>query len=137
MNIGEQSDILPPLSPKLRSGGFLFDSPYGLSISKLSPRAPRFILISPDTGISSIFCNTTTDLLSVCAVYAVDSILFPSSRMFTAAFTSRSIWFPHSQWYIRSLRPSSSLTLPHTLHFLLDGKYRSTFTSFFPCLLSL
>ena len=28
----------------LRSGGFLFDSPVGLSIRKLSPRVPRFIL---------------------------------------------------------------------------------------------
>ena len=39
-----QGDILPPLSLTLRSGGFLFDSPIGLSISRLSPRAPRFFL---------------------------------------------------------------------------------------------
>jgi len=38
------SDMLPPLSLTLRSGGFLFDSPIGLSISRLSPRAPRFFL---------------------------------------------------------------------------------------------
>ena len=37
-------DMLPPLSLMLRSGGFLFDSPIGLSISRLSPRAPRFFL---------------------------------------------------------------------------------------------
>lgn len=36
--------MLPPLSLMLRSGGFLFDSPIGLSISRLSPRAPRFFL---------------------------------------------------------------------------------------------
>ena len=38
------SDMLLPLSLMLRSGGFLFDSPIGLSISRLSPRAPRFFL---------------------------------------------------------------------------------------------
>ena len=44
-SIGSKAcDILPPLSASLRSGGFLFDSPCGLSIHKLSPRAPRFIL---------------------------------------------------------------------------------------------
>ena len=35
-------DILPPLSLTLRSGGFLFDSPYGLRLYRLSPRVPRF-----------------------------------------------------------------------------------------------
>ena len=37
-------DILPPLSLSLRSGGFLFDSPDGLSISRLTPRVPRFFI---------------------------------------------------------------------------------------------
>ena len=37
-------DMLPPLSLTLRSRGFLFDSPIGLSINRLSPRAPRFFL---------------------------------------------------------------------------------------------
>ena len=39
---------------RFRSGGFLFDSPYGLSIRKLSPRAPRFIL-SPRIRVFSSF----------------------------------------------------------------------------------
>ena len=39
---------------RFRSGGFLFDSPYGLSIHKLSPRAPRFIL-SPRIRVFSSF----------------------------------------------------------------------------------
>ena len=77
-------DILPPLSLTLRSGGFLFDSPDGLSISRLAPRAPRFF--------SQPF------RLDVClSVYAVIRSLRPSSRIFTAAFTSLSIQFPHPQ----------------------------------------
>ena len=59
-------------------------------------------------------------------------ILFPSSRILTAAFTSRSIWFPHSHRYVRypvslfrnaGLRPSpSGSDPPHILrHSLLQG----------------
>jgi hypothetical protein len=36
-------DILPPLSLSLRSGGFLFDIPEGMSIRRLSPRVPRLV----------------------------------------------------------------------------------------------
>ena len=46
-------------------------------------------------------------------------ILFPSFRILTAAFTSRSIRFPHSHRYIRSDNassfPVSCLPLPHCL----------------------
>ena len=42
--------MLPPLSLSLRSGGFLFDSLSRLSISRLSPRAPRFVFIQPGYG---------------------------------------------------------------------------------------
>ncbi len=59
-------------------------------------------------------------------------ILFPSSRILTAAFTSRSIRFPHSHRYIRSDNASSFFLCPHTLHILLDAKYLSTFIRYFP-----
>jgi len=64
--------------------------------------------------------------------YTVIRILRPSSRIFTAALTSLSILFPHSQRYTRSLSSSSFFIVPHLLHILLDGKKRSTFTSSFP-----
>ena len=115
-----QRDMLPPLSLTLRSGGFLFDSPIGLSISRLSPRAPRFSEQPFRAGCLFLF------------PYAVIRSLRPSSRIFTAAFTSLSIQFPHPQRYIRSSRRSSFFTFPHLLHILLDGKNRSTFTSSFP-----
>ena len=38
------SDVLPPLSLSLRSGGFLFDTTFVVSISKLSPCIPRFFI---------------------------------------------------------------------------------------------
>ena len=79
------SDILPPLLLTLRSGGFLFDSPIGLSISRLSPRAPRFSEQPFRAGCLFLF------------PYAVIRSLRPSSRIFTAAFTSLSIQFPHPQ----------------------------------------
>ena len=41
-----ERDVLPPLTLSLRSGGFLFDRPDGLSIHRLSPRAPRFYLFA-------------------------------------------------------------------------------------------
>ena len=59
-------------------------------------------------------------------------ILFPSSRILTAAFTSRSIRFPHSHRYVRSDNASSFFLCPHTLHILLDAKYLSTFIRYFP-----
>ena len=59
-------------------------------------------------------------------------ILFPSFRILTAAFTSRSIRFPHSHRYIRSDNASSFFLCPHTLHILLDAKYLSTFIRYFP-----
>lgn len=37
-------DVLPPLSLSLRSGGFLFDTTFVVSISKLSPCIPRFFI---------------------------------------------------------------------------------------------
>ena len=49
-------------------------------------------------------------------------ILFPSFKIFTAAFTSRSIRFPHSHIYVRSDKASSFFLCPHTLHILLDAK---------------
>ena len=49
-------------------------------------------------------------------------IFFPSSRILTAAFTSRSIRFPHSHMYVRSDKTSSFFLFPHTLHILLDAK---------------
>ena len=49
-------------------------------------------------------------------------ILFPSFRILTAAFTSRSIRFPHSHMYVRSDKASSFFLFPHTLHILLDAK---------------
>ena len=52
-------------------------------------------------------------------------ILFPSSRILVAAFTSRSIRFPHSHRYVRSDNASSFFLCPHTLHILLDPKYLS------------
>ena len=58
-------------------------------------------------------------------------ILFPSFRILTAAFTSRSIRFPHSHRYIRSDNASSFFLCPHTLHILLDAKYLSTFIIYF------
>ena len=109
-------DILPPLSLSLRSGGFLFDSPDGLSISRLSPRVPRFFAARKWAVFSFIIPGRSFFF------YADIRILRPSSRIFTAAFTSRSIQFPHPQRYIRSLRRSSSFTCPHRLHILLDGK---------------
>ena len=48
--------------------------------------------------------------------------LFPSFRILTAAFTSRSIRFPHSHMYVRSDKASSFFLFPHTLHILLDAK---------------
>ena len=93
--------------------GFLFDSPHRLSIRKLSPRAPRFILFCPDTGFLSGF-------LSFPMLYTL-RIRRPSSRMLTAAFTSLSIRFPHSQIYMRSPSPSSFFTIPQQLQRLLDG----------------
>ena len=59
-------------------------------------------------------------------------ILFPSSRILTAAFTSRSIRFPHSHRYVRSDNASSFFLCPHTLHILLDAKCLSTFIRYFP-----
>ena len=59
-------------------------------------------------------------------------ILFPSFRILTAAFTSRSIRFPHAHRYIRSDNASSFFLCPHTLHILLDAKYLSTFIRYFP-----
>ena len=59
-------------------------------------------------------------------------ILFPSFRILTAAFTSRSIRFPHSHRYVRSDNASSFFLCPHTLHILLDAKYLSTFIRYFP-----
>ena len=38
------SDVLPPLSLSLRRGGFLFDTTFVVSISKLSPCIPRFFI---------------------------------------------------------------------------------------------
>ena len=49
-------------------------------------------------------------------------IFFPSFRILTAAFTSRSIRFPHSHMYVRSDKASSFFLFPHTLHILLDAK---------------
>ena len=51
-----------------------------------------------------------------------------------AAFTSRSIWFPHSQRYVRSDSGRTFFTLPQRLHFLLDGKNLSILTSLPSCL---
>ena len=87
--IVRSGDILPPLMLTHRSGGFLFDSPVGLSISRLSPRAPRFIF-GPVTGFLFWFS------LILYSLYDVISSLRPSSRILTAALTSRSIRFPHS-----------------------------------------
>ena len=126
------SDLLPPLSPSLRSGGFLFDSLYRLSISRLSPRAPRFIFL-PGYGLFSFISLWYFSIvLHQDASRSPFRSLRPSSRIFTAAFTSRSIQFPHPQRYTRSSSRSSSFTFPQQLHFLLDGKNRPTLTSTFP-----
>ena len=89
------SDLLPPLSPSLRSGGFLFDSLYRLSISRLSPRAPRFIFL-PGYGLFSFISLWYFSIvLHQDASRSPFRSLRPSSRIFTAAFTSRSMQFPH------------------------------------------
>ena len=49
-------------------------------------------------------------------LYAVIRSLRPSSRIFTAAFTSLSIQFPHPQRYIRSSRRSSFFTPAPAAH---------------------
>ena len=48
-------------------------------------------------------------------------ILFPSSRILTAAFTSRSIRFPHSHRYVRSDNASSFFLCKELISGYLDG----------------
>ena len=55
--------------------------------------------------------------------YAAPSpkILFPSFRILTAAFTSRSMIFPQEHIYVRSDSFRSSFIFPQQLQSLLDG----------------
>ena len=93
------------------------------SIYKLSSRAPRFFL----PGHRRIFLL----IVRIWTVYTA-SILLASSRILIAAFRSLSISFPHVQRYTLSDNPSSFFIFPHLLHFLLEGKNRSTFLILFP-----
>ena len=101
----------------------LNDSSTEPSIYKLSSRAPRFFL----PGHGRIFLL----IVRIWTVYTA-SILLASSRILIAAFRSLSISFPHVQRYTLSDNPSSFFIFPHLLHFLLEGKKRSTFTNSFP-----
>ena len=71
MMVGSWSDILPHL---MRGGGFLLKNPNGFSINRLSPHALWFARFYES-------CYST--------------VLLASSRMFRAAFTSRSCMTPH------------------------------------------
>ncbi len=92
-------------------------------VSTSYPRVPRDFL----PGHGHIFLL----IVRIRTVYAA-SILLASSRMLIAAFRSLSISFPHVQRYTLSDNFSSFFIFPHLLHFLLEGKKRSTFTNFFP-----
>ena len=59
-------------------------------------------------------------------------IFFPSFRILTAAFTSRSIQFPHSHMYVRSDKASSFFLFPHTLSYLTGCKITVYFYKIFP-----
>ena len=93
--------------------------PFRAKLKQAIPACPAVLFLS---GYGSFLCYHAHFLY----------ILFPSSRILTAAFTSRSIWFPHSHRYVRSDNASSFFLCPHTLHILLDAKYLSTFIRYFP-----
>ena len=82
-------------------------------------------------AIPAVLFYLVTDF-SMCRYAHFLYIFFPSLRILTAAFTSRSIRFPHSHMYVRSDKASSFFLFPHTLHILLDAKYLSTFIRYFP-----
>ena len=77
-------------------------------LRRLPSRAPRLFL--PGYGHFYFLCpmRAYSPLLPAYAV----SILLASSRIFKAAFLSRSITFPHSHRYIRSDSFSSFFTFP-------------------------
>ena len=93
--------------------------PFRAKLKQAIPACPAVLFLS---GYGSFLCYYAHFLY----------ILFPSFRILTAAFTSRSIRFPHSHRYIRSDNASSFFLCPHTLHILLDAKYLSTFIRYFP-----
>ena len=93
--------------------------PFKTKLKQAIPACPAVLFLS---GYGSFLCYHAHFLY----------ILFPSSRILTAAFTSRSIRFPHSHRYVRSDNASSFFLCPHTLHILLDAKYLSTFIRYFP-----
>ena len=92
--------------------------PFRAKLKQAIPACPAVLFLS---GYGSFLCYYAHFLY----------ILFPSFRILTAAFTSRSIRFPHSHRYIRSDNASSFFLCPHTLHILLDAKYLSTFIRYF------
>ena len=87
--------------------------PFRAKLKQAIPACPAVLFLS---GYGSFLCYYAHFLY----------ILFPSFRILTAAFTSRSIRFPHSHRYIRSDNASSFFLCPHALHILLDAKYLST-----------
>ena len=93
--------------------------PFRAKLKQAIPACPAVLFLS---GYGSFLCYYAHFLY----------ILFPSFRILTAAFTSRSIRFPHSHRYIRSDNASSFFLCPHTLHILLDAKYLSIFIRYFP-----
>ena len=93
-------------------------APSGAKLKTGYPRVSRGSFLS---GYGSFLCY-----------YAHFYIFFfLLSEYCTAAFTSRSIRFPHSHRYVRSDNASSFFLCPHTLHILLDAKYLSTFIRYF------
>ena len=99
-------------------------------LSQVSISYPRVSRgsFSPGNGCSFLF-------LFMSYAAPKPNILFPSFRILTAAFTSRSMIFPQEQIYIRSDSFRSSFIFPQQLQSLLDGKKRSIFTNVF-CFLS-
>ena len=106
-----RTDMLPPLkSYRFSKWGLPARLPFRVKLKQAIPACPAVLFLS---GYRFFLCAAThTFYIS----------FFPSFRILTAAFTSRSIRFPHSHMYVRSDKASSFFLFPHTLHILLDAK---------------
>ena len=119
------------------SGGFSFDCPIGQSIGELSPCVPRFCyyerncFVSTQSQTKSMFFGENQEIF-LSASSSTPNILKPSLQILIAAFSSRFIWFPQVQLYIRSSSFSSFLSFPQQLQIFELGYHLSIRTSFLP-----
>ena len=114
-----QQTGLPKLSARTTGRNFA-GCPYAVMGMETALSRPNIASAFMDALTCSHHLNLTD--FSMCRYAHFLYIFFPSFRILTAAFTSRSIRFPHSHMYVRSDKASSFFLFPHTLHILLDAK---------------